>query len=157
MVSSSQNTVPLFSQVLPRPGASHQGAGRASTPILSQTPFRQPFRPLEDGPASTELSESGASAVRDFLIAHGNDYETIRKISPDQTRAMEIAWIATGVHTSRQREHPHPSFIENLSSSSWKTLRVSLKSLMFDSVSPLGFHCVFGPVTMLTSVGLCSE
>ena len=148
MVSSSQSITPVFSQVLSRPtgpqpvvsGAStptpsrrlHQGANNASTQVFSQ----ESKRGLENGPTITGPNEHSISAVHDFLVTNGADYETICGLFPDQTHAMEIAWIVTGVQGDGQHKYPHPSFIENLKSKSWKSLRTGLKSLMFDAVCP---------------------
>ena len=132
LVSSSQNNTPIYSRVLPGPGVSRQGVSSASTPALSHVQSR---RSLEDGPSTSELTERGISAVHNFLVAHGGNYEVICNVFPDRARAMEVAWITNGVQNDGQHKYPHPSLVGNLRSKSWKSLRVSLKSLLFDSVS----------------------
>jgi hypothetical protein len=67
---------------------------------------------------------------------------------------MEAAWLVTGVQNDGEHEIPHPSFIENLKSKYWKSLRTDLKSLMFDTVSSL-YSCVSKPVLMPVIIGLC--
>lgn len=138
MVSSSQSNAPLFSQVLRKPEVSQHGASGASTPVLPRTSSRRLPPTLEDGPATVELSELGISAVHEFLVTHGANYQTICDMFPSQTRAMEFAWIINGVQHDGQHGHPHPSFIANIRTRTWKNIRASLKSLMFDSVSPFG-------------------
>ena len=136
------------------PGASRQGASNASTPTISHAPSHQR---LECGPSTTELSECGIRTVHDFLVAHGGDYRTICNIFPDQTRAMEIAWIVNGVQGDGQHKYPHPLLVENLKSGSWKSLHAGLKSLMFDSVSSSALCHVLKSVVTPAFVGLCSE
>lgn len=135
MVSHSQAVTPVFSQVLPRSAGSPQKLAPASTSSSSRVPSQQPpSATLQDGPTTTELNQDGINAVHTFLIQNGADYETICKVFPEQTRAMELAWIITGTRDETQQRQPHPAFVQNLKSGHWKSVRSSLKSLMFDSV-----------------------
>jgi hypothetical protein len=132
---SSQTTMPVFSQVVPRAGILSQEVGSASTTTRSRASSTQPSPPLEDGPTTTPLTEHGIQAVHDFLVTHGANYEAICRAFPEQTRAMEIAWIVTGVQRDGLHTQPHPAFVANLKSRNWKPLRDDLKNLMFDTVS----------------------
>ena len=103
------------------------------------TSQHSPSTTLRNGP-TIELTEDGIDAVHHFLIQNGADYKTICEIFPKQTRAMEIAWVITGVRDETQQQSPHPAFVRNLKKKDWKDLRSSLKFLMFDSVRSLYFR-----------------